>query len=341
MTNRRRLNAAYRLVTDIPSTRRRWLVWVLRVAVLVIVCLSVSGTVRTALRQLADYRWDFDPLWMAASAVIYVMALTPMAWFLHRTLAALGEHPAWLTTLWAYLVGHLGKYVPGKAMVIILRVGALRPHVASMTAAVVASLLETLTMMSVGACLAAVLSLGVLHLDMRLATLAVALAVVAGLPTLPPVTRWLTRLALSWRDVQQPLPEGQLPAEGNEQAMLAGITMPLLASGWLAAIVCWIGLGLSLWALLRSIGVSLDLVADLPLLVAAISLAVVAGFLSLLPSGIIVRDAILLQLLASRCGDADALLAAVLLRLVWLVSEIGICAILYVGVKGKALGARR
>lgn len=321
-------------------TRRRWLTWALRAVVLVVVCISVSGSVRTALGQLADYRWDMDPWWLAASAAIYLAALTPMAWFLRRTLVAMGERPGRLATLRAYLLGHLGKYVPGKAMVIILRVGALRPHVGSLGAAVVASLLETLTMMSVGACVAAVLALAVLHLDARLAALAAVMAVAAGLPTLPPVARWLTRLALRRRRAEQSPPEDLPPAGEDQQAMLAGISLPLLATGWLAAIVCWVGLGLSLWALVRSLGVPLELPADLPLMVATISLAVVAGFLSLLPSGIVVRDAILLQLLASTCGDADALVAAVLLRLVWLVSEIGICAILYLGSRREGLGTR-
>jgi uncharacterized membrane protein YbhN (UPF0104 family) len=312
-------------MTDTPETRRRWLIWSVRAIVLALVAAGVSGTVRTALAQLSDYRWDVAPLWLAASGAIYVVALMPMAWFLGRTLDALGERPGRLATLRAYFLGHLGKYVPGKAMVIVLRAGALRPEVGSLGAAVVATLLETLTMMSVGASLAAVLVIVVLHLDVRLGMLAVVMAVAAGLPTLPPVAKWLTRWALSW-SMRKP---------GNREAMLAGITMRLLAYGWLAAIVCWLALGLSLWALLRSIGVLVDPLAGLPLLVAAVSLAVVAGFLSLLPGGIIVRDAILLEMLASYCGNADALVAAVLLRLVWLVSEVGICVILYVGARGR------
>ena len=43
----------------------------------------------------------------------------------------------------------------------------------------------------------------------------------------------------------------------------------------------------------------------------------------------------LMQLLAPVCGDANALVAAVLMRLVWLVSEVAACGILYIGAVRK------
>jgi uncharacterized membrane protein YbhN (UPF0104 family) len=93
-------------------------------------------------------------------------------------------------------------------------------------------------------------------------------------------------------------------------------------------------LGLSLGATLRAIGVdNVNFLSQLPLLVAAVSFAVVSGFASMLPGGVGVRDLLLMQLLAPHIGDANALIAAVLMRLVWLVSEVCVCVILYVGAK--------
>ncbi len=57
--------------------------------------------------------------------------------------------------------------------------------------------------------------------------------------------------------------------------------------------------------------------------------AVVAGFLSFIPAGAVVREAVLLELLAPQLGEANALVAAVLLRVVWLVSELVVSGILY------------
>jgi len=61
----------------------------------------------------------------------------------------------------------------------------------------------------------------------------------------------------------------------------------------------------------------------------------VAGFMSQLPAGLGVRDALLMQLLVPACGEANALVVAVLMRLVWLVSEVVVCGILYIGAKTR------
>jgi uncharacterized membrane protein YbhN (UPF0104 family) len=255
--------------------------------------------------------------------------LTLMAWYWHRALSSLGQPAPWWPTLRAYYLGHLGKYVPGKALTIILRVAAVRPWVSSIRIAVVSSMLETLTMMAVGASVAAALSLIVLRLEPRLAALAAATALAAGLPTLPPVARRLARFGIT--RVKQDSNLGLPPAiPADIDASLHGINLRLLAAGWLAAGACWMLLGLSLWATLQAIGAeNAALPGNLSRVVVAVAFAVVAGFVSMLPGGLGVRDAVLMQLLAPLCGDANALVAAVLLRLVWLVTEVIACGILY------------
>ena len=201
----------------------------------------------------------------------------------------------------------------------------------SIRIAVVSGLLETLTMMSVGAFLAVGLSWIVLDLEPRYAAIAAVMALAAGVPTLPPVARRLAGIGIARlkQEDELPLPPS-IPADVG--ASLHGINLRLLASGWLAAGICWILLGLSLWATLRAIGVDkFEVLGDLPLLVAAVAFSVVAGFLSMLPGGLVVRDGLLMQLLAPSCGEANALVAAVLLRLLWLLTEVCVCGILYLG----------
>ena len=60
-----------------------------------------------------------------------------------------------LETTRAYYVGHLGKYVPGKALVVIIRTGLISGPRVDTTVAAVSIFIETLTMMAVGAFLAA------------------------------------------------------------------------------------------------------------------------------------------------------------------------------------------
>jgi uncharacterized membrane protein YbhN (UPF0104 family) len=315
-----------------PTFSRRALIWVLRIAVLVVVCFAVQRTARHALGQLSEHDWHLEPGWIIAAGLIYALGLVPMGWFWGRALAAMQYPAPLLPTLRAYFLGHVGKYVPGKAMTLVLRIAGVRRWVPSMRIAFAGVLMETLTLMAVGGILAAVISF-VAGSDPVISLVALGMGVAAGVPTLPPVVRWLARIGVGrFKQIDD---AKTLPTDVERS--LNGIGIRLLIEGWVAAAVCWVFLGASLWAMLRAIGVDLHFIHDLPVLIAAAAFSVVAGFLSMLPGGILVRDAALMQLLAPICGDANALVAAILMRLVWLVSEVVACGILYVvgGVRGQ------
>ena len=91
-------------------------------------------------------------------------------------------------------------------------------------------------------------------------------------------------------------------------------------------------MGLSLWATLRAMpGTDTALggiVEMLPLMTAAITLATIAGFASMVPGGFGVREFVLNVLLVPTFGKL-AILSVILLRLVWLVSELVFSSILY------------
>jgi uncharacterized membrane protein YbhN (UPF0104 family) len=316
--------------------RSRWWLWAIKIAVAAAVCIAVSGTFRSALSTLSGPLWRVEPLWLIAAGLLYLAGAMPMAWFWWRVLASLGQHPSWWTTLHAYFLGHLGKYVPGKALVVVIRVGLLRPWVRSVRLTLASVLVETLTLMAVGAALAAALSGFVLHLDGRITAIALIMAVAAVVPTFPLVARRLAGKAVA--DLRE-IEAHQESTADKATAMRLGITFPLLASGWLAGVACWTLWGLSLWATMRGVGSdALEPITNLPLLVAAVSLAVVGGFVSMLPGGLVVRDALLLELLSPACGSASALVASVMLRLVWLLSELMICGILELVKRGSGLG---
>jgi hypothetical protein len=145
-------------VTAPSNLQRRWLVWSLRVAVLLVIAWFVRGTVERGLEELSQHEWHVRPAWLIGAGVLYFLGLVPMAWFWSRTLAALSQSVPWSATLRAYFLGHLGKYVPGKAMAVILRIAAVRRWAPTMRIAILSIMLETLTMMAVGAFLAAALS---------------------------------------------------------------------------------------------------------------------------------------------------------------------------------------
>jgi glycosyltransferase 2 family protein len=316
---------SYHMV-KLPIKRRGWWPLVIKLAIAAAVCIAVGGTFRSAVDALANQPTQMHPGWLVAAGLLYLAGALPMAWFWWRVLSALGQRTAWWNTLRAYFLGHLGKYVPGKALVVVIRVGLLRPRVRSARLALSSVLIETLTLMAAGAAIGAVLSGFVLQLDSRVTAVVLVTAIAAGAATLPPIARRLAGKAVA--DLRAIAAHRETEADSST-AMRLGITYRLLAGGWLAATACWILWGLSLWATLRGIGSdTLHPISDLPLSVAAVSLAVVGGFVSMLPGGLLVRDALLLELLTPSCGPANALMASVMLRLVWLVSELAICGIL-------------
>ena len=223
--------------------------------------------------------------WTLIAAFAYVAGLVPCWIFWHRTLRAMGQDPRWRESLRAFWIGHLGKYVPGKAMVVVLRTGLVFSERVNRTVAATSVFIETLTMMAVGAFLASAILVFTSH-SLLLKVLALGLMLGAGVPTWPPIFRRLVHLLRVEK------------ANPQIDVAILGVDYPLMVGGWISISLGWLLLGLSLWATLRSLpGVEAPL-GDLPLLTAAVGLAVVAGFLSLIPGGLGVRDWILVELLA-------------------------------------------
>jgi hypothetical protein len=295
----------------------------LKLAVFLALAWFIADFVRGAWPELARRKWTASPGWLALAGALYLAGLLPCATFFRRILWRLGGSPPLFQALRAYYIGHLGKYVPGKAMVVILRAGLLRASGVDATAAAVSAVYETLTTMAVGAFLAAAVLLVWFREQTLFAALAAGLMVLALAPTLPPVFRRLMRLVRLDR----------LRPELWDR--VGRLRIGTLAAGWLVIAAGWMLIALSLWATMRGIGAQQaagtpgELLLQMPLYLAAVSLAVVAGFLALIPGGAGVREAVFLALLQAAFGDAQAVLGAVVVRLVWLGAELAVAAVLY------------
>jgi len=310
-----------------------------KLAILLVVLWCIRSTVVDAYNYLtepgrASLFENFQWQWIAASGAFYLVGLAQAGLFWRFVLLQMGQPVGWVETFRAYFIGHLGKYVPGKAMVLVLRAGLLRggkKHVGLIAAAV---FFETLTMMAVGAFLASfVIALVLISGSVKLHNtnetffilMAVGLTVASGLPTIPAFFKFAARKAGI----------GKRDPEAREK--LDAVSAGTLLIGWGAMFVCWIFLALSLWAVFQSLGIPCPLEQGFHLLLAAVALAMVAGFLSLIPGGLFVREAVLLALLVPYLSNiypdkteaaSVALVAAVLLRLVWLGAELLVSAVL-------------
>src|SRR5947199_1247866 len=70
---------------------------------------------------LTDTLVNANPVWLVASALLYLLRLTFSLTFWVRLLRVLGERPQVPAMTRAYFIGHVGKYVPGKAWSLLLR----------------------------------------------------------------------------------------------------------------------------------------------------------------------------------------------------------------------------
>ena len=301
-----------------------------------LVVYGIWHTLADAGEQFATHRVRWTSLsvgWLIVAGLAYLAGMIPCWWFWHRVLHAMGARPRYRETLPAFYIGHLGKYFPGKALVVVIRTALIRGPRVDTLVATISVFVETLTMMAVGALVAAGLLLTTTA-DAWLFWLALALFCLAGIPTLPPVFRQVVRIISVRRGYE------------HVAQVVNALRLPLLASGWITIAGGWFLMGLSLWAVLQSMAPATELsqaihlapAQALILLTATVGLALVAGFLSLLPGGIGVRELVVTTLLVPVYGELAAILSAVLMRITWLLAELIASVFLYASTRMQSRG---
>jgi uncharacterized membrane protein YbhN (UPF0104 family) len=265
----------------------------------------------------ASVRIDVHYEYLVPAGLLYLLAHCCWASFWIRLLRGQGIPVSWYGGFRAYFVSQFGKYIPGKAMVILLRVGMLGSPGTKLAVGVTATY-ETLTSMASGALLGVLLLPYAGVLPAAVSGNVILLAGVAALPVvLGVLNRIAVRLAARWR--------------GPDARPLPSPSPLLLAQGLLHGACGWCLLGLSLGLVIHAI------VPDPPAWngpaylgdLAAVSLAYVLGFIVLVaPGGIGVRELVLQQALAARLPGPLAVIVVLVLRLAWTIAELVIAAVL-------------
>ncbi len=280
------------------------------------------SAIEKSLFSIQNIRWG-----MAAWAiVIALIAITPAALYWWLTLRSFGYVVPFMPTFATFSTGILGKYVPGKAMVLIIRSGAMQQFGVPISTSIVSIFIETLTSLAVGGALGAI-TLTALHPPAWLFWTAVGVAVVSLIPTIPPFFRRVLEVLTRYRHLRLP------------KKLAAAMSWRLVASGWVLFFISWILMGTSLWVLCEAIRNSAELNANATTIapitsfnlwwicVSATCLGFVIGFVSMLPGGAGVREVVVTMLLAPAIGYAPALAAAVLYRIANLIAELLLSAI--------------
>jgi uncharacterized membrane protein YbhN (UPF0104 family) len=324
--------------------------WVLTVAILIAIG-------RRFYHDLRDPKLWEQPLhfgWLAFSGLLYVLALCCFTLYWVRLLRRLGQQPTIPVALRAYLVGMMGKYLPGKAWALVMRAGLAGGPGVRLSVAGMSSFYEVLVTMSSGVLLAA-LTFAVFaapatqpfdpHTVIQLLKMERpesvelhrgALVLLSGglflgivfFVTPPVFNRIVYRVSLPFRDQDSaPMPE---------------VTWAGLFEGLGYGCIGWCFMGVSLAAALQGVIHSAepwDLVF-LGRMMAIMGLGYVMGFVIIVvPSGLGVREFFLTLLLVpelrTRFGAspedaaAQAVLTVLLLRLSWTVAELIAAAAVY------------
>ena len=270
--------------------------------------------------------------WVASSVLLYLVGLSAFGVYFWRVMQAGATPTALAPALRAYLISHLGKYVPGKAMVVVMRAGLVVPHGARAATAAFATLYETLVMMAAGG-----LASGVGFAVGSGPSARVPVPLFGGTEVEAPLALMGLGLGLAFLVVVWPsvfprlagLARVPLPNVGPDA--LPRFSPRLLGEGLAWSLLGWILLGLSQVAVIRGLTPGGLPMAAWPLAIASVALATVAGFVvPIAPGGLGVREWVLWTALASAIDRDLAVVAALLLRLAWVVGEVLAAAILTV-----------
>ena len=271
-------------------------------------------------------RWHY----LALSGLLYGITHTIWATFFVLLLKSQDNRVPWLMGVRAYFISQFGKYIPGKAWVIVVRVLMLRPQGLGMAVVGVMATYETLTSMAAGA------------------LLGVCLLPWAGLGLETGSWKWLALLAI----VILPLCLGLInrlfaKLSGKYRAMTDGripdVPMKLLALGLLLDSVGWCVLGLSMFMAIQGVvPTPVELTRDAYLsALAAVALSYVAGFVIVIaPGGLGARELLVQQMVGSflqplfqAAAEPLAAVVSLMLRLAWTVAEVIIGGLLFVMVR--------
>ncbi|MEO1527288.1 MAG: lysylphosphatidylglycerol synthase domain-containing protein [Planctomycetota bacterium] len=271
-------------------------------------------TTARSIPSLGNLNWSRIGL----GSLLYLISLVPGGLVLQEATRAIGYQTTRHLAISAQILGHLGKYVPGKAMVVVMRAGRLSSAGVPMVGGSIAVVMETLFMMAVGAALAGLLVLW-LPVPRWVAAAAIGGAACALLPTLPPIFARVLRKV-------------------RPQARESGVDVSwrFFGQAWLWQTVNWLLIGASFSCLVTSLPGGVDEASGITTIVActaAISLAMVAGFISLLPGGAGVRELTLALILAPVVGPSRALLGAIAARFVFIAVELLAAGIVYLSEK--------
>jgi glycosyltransferase 2 family protein len=267
--------------------------------------------------------------WASLSASVYLLGLSFSAVYWYRLLRKFGQQPRLFTAMRAHYVSQLGKYIPGKAWVVVIRSMLVAGPGVRLSVAVVATFYEVLMTMSGGVVFSAIVFTLQPPSGFKLGThvlLGPGLLAAVVIVFLPGVS-----LAVGRRLGERfELTDGYQCPKFDYGSLFEGLVI---------ATMVWMAFGLSLWAIVQALGTGAPpLTASVWFRYSAIvATANAAGFVVVVvPAGLGVREWICNQFLGpelTSCGVMPVApvtaMIVLMLRLISIGAEMVLAAVVY------------
>ena len=329
--------------------------------------LLVLWYVATQARALWDANREIDVQldwkYLVAAGLVSQLSWLPSTWFWQKLIELLGDRPlSRYPLIRAYFCGSLGKYVPGKAAVILIRSALAGGHGVSLVRASIASIVEAGAVMLVGCVVTVVFAATIIPPDalpkgiaevvpresVSWGSLLIAVVIlVLAMPIVAVPANWIffkiarivekrTGLkSVEENSATSETPDDQKP--GNDQlteatdSTIGRLTWQFLVAASLMFALSWTGHGLSLLLVLRSMNPDIMTVDAWIISTSAAAAGTSIGFFAVFaPGGLAVREGLIITLLAPSMGGSVAVAAAGLYRLTSLAAECVAALSLYV-----------
>ncbi|NQV26002.1 MAG: flippase-like domain-containing protein [Rhodopirellula sp.] len=337
----------------------------LRWGLFLLVLWYVATQARVLWEAHRDIDVQFDWKYLVTAGVVSQLSWLPSTWFWKRLIERLGERNLETYPLIrAYFCGSLGKYVPGKAAVILIRSALVRKQGVSFVRASIASIVEAGAVMLVGCVVTVVFAFTIMppdalprwmleavpressswsHLLITVVILILAMPIVA-VPAngiFVKIARMVEkRSQLKPGEKESPEKNCATPITTNSHettdheltdSVIGKLTWQFLAVSSLMFALAWAGHGLSLLLVLRSMNPEVFSLDNWIVSTAAAAAGTSIGFFAIFaPGGLAVREGLVITLLAPSMGGPVAVAAAGLYRLASLIAESAAALILYV-----------
>src|SRR5947208_2278954 len=174
--------------------RRRLGMAALRWVIMLVVVFGVGRRIWLEKEKISFYGLDLAWGWLLVSAACYLAGLAACAVFWWLAMRDRGRGPGWSRTLASYYAGHLGKYVPGKMLAVVIRATMVGRSGVGIATGAITCVHEALLTMATGSlvAVASLLMVSIPHHKYWLLASAV-LAAGFGLLALPPIVTRLGR----------------------------------------------------------------------------------------------------------------------------------------------------